>query len=121
MAKLSSVLRSGENNQLIYWCPGCKMYHAINYGLNGWQWNGNVDKPTFTPSINITGGHYASDFNPGNACWCTFNRNNPDKTSFKCAMCHSIITDGKISFLSDCKHELAGQTVDMAPLPGDEE
>ena len=121
MAKLSSILRSGENNHLTYWCPGCKIHHAINYGLNRWGWNGNVDKPTFTPSIKIASGHFASDFKPGDACWCTFNRDNPDKASFKCSVCHSFITNGKISFLSDSTHELAGQIVDMVPLPGDEE
>jgi len=28
-------------------------------------------------------------------------------------ICHSFITDGKIQFLSDCTHHLAGQTVDL--------
>ena len=49
--------------------------------------NNNVDKPTFTPSLFV---------NP-----------NSDRG------CHSFITDGKIQFLSDCFHELAGQTVDL--------
>lgn len=29
-------------------------------------------------------------------------------------ICHSFITDGSIEYLSDCTHELAGETV---PLP----
>jgi hypothetical protein len=28
-------------------------------------------------------------------------------------VCHSFVTDGRIQFLSDCTHELAGQTVDL--------
>ncbi|MCP8600812.1 anaerobic dehydrogenase, partial [Acinetobacter baumannii] len=30
--------------------------------------------------------------------------------------CHLFLTDGKIQFLSDCHHELAGLTVDMVPI-----
>lgn len=30
--------------------------------------------------------------------------------------CHSFITDGKIQYLSDCFHELAGQTVDLPEI-----
>jgi hypothetical protein len=28
-------------------------------------------------------------------------------------VCHSFVTDGRIQFLEDCTHELAGQTVDL--------
>jgi hypothetical protein len=35
--------------------------------------------------------------------------------------CHSFITDGKIEFLSDCTHSLAGQTVELKPVLEDEE
>lgn len=31
--------------------------------------------------------------------------------------CHSFVRDGKIEFLSDSTHKLAGQTVDLPPLP----
>jgi len=27
--------------------------------------------------------------------------------------CHSYVTDGRIQFLNDCTHDLAGQTVDL--------
>jgi hypothetical protein len=30
--------------------------------------------------------------------------------------CHIFVTDGKIEFLSDCEHALAGQTVPMEDL-----
>lgn len=45
-----------------------------------------MDKPTFTPSLLIQ---------------------NPAK------QCHSWVTDGKIQFLNDCAHALAGKTVDL--------
>lgn len=31
-------------------------------------------------------------------------------------ICHSFVTDGKIRFLNDCTHDLAGQTVDLKPI-----
>lgn len=31
--------------------------------------------------------------------------------------CHSFVRDGKIEFLNDSTHSLAGQTVDLPPLP----
>jgi hypothetical protein len=31
-------------------------------------------------------------------------------------VCHSLIRDGQIQFLTDCTHELAGQTVPLAPI-----
>ena len=30
--------------------------------------------------------------------------------------CHSFVTDGRIQFLSDSTHVLAGQTVDLPPI-----
>ena len=31
--------------------------------------------------------------------------------------CHIFIRDGRIQYLNDCTHALAGQTVDMIPPP----
>lgn len=67
-------------------CPGCKFGHRFEVGNGRWQFNGNLQRPTFTPSlISIT--------------------TEP--------ICHLVMTDGKIQFLSDCKHELAGQKVEV--------
>lgn len=96
-------------------CPGCKTYHSVSVeGSHAWGWNGDVDRPTFTPSVLVRSGHYV----PGSiqdSCWCTYNAEHPEKSErFKCGVCHSFVTDGNIQFLNDCTHELAGQTV---PLP----
>lgn len=36
-----------------YRCPKCghEDWLKIDDGMNGWVWNGNIDKPTLTPSI----------------------------------------------------------------------
>lgn len=76
-----------------HWCPGCRQLHIFNvyepnsYSNAIWTWDGNVDRPTFSPSMNIVG------------------------------RCHYFLKDGKIQFLSDCKHELASQTIDLPDLP----
>lgn len=33
--------------------------------------------------------------------------------------CHSFVQSGRIQFLSDCTHALAGQTVDLPDLPAE--
>ena len=32
-------------------------------------------------------------------------------------VCHSFVTDGRIQFLGDCTHKLAGQTVNIPEWP----
>lgn len=116
MSVLSPILRSTEDNGLVFFCPGCKTTHRIQYGEGAgprWTWNGDVNKPTFSPSILTKMGHYAYR-EPRDTCWCTFNKDHPNNPSgFTCQICHSFVTDGKIQFLNDCSHELAGQTVDL--------
>ncbi len=83
------------------WCPGCKEAHAIRVNApppnKGWTWNGSLESPTFTPSLNAT----VKYGEPGK----------PDR------VCHSFIKEGKIQFLGDCTHELKGQTVPLPELP----
>lgn len=81
-------------------CPGCKGSHVIPV-VNAeycqgreWGWNGDINNPTFTPSILV---------NVGGS-----NKSRP--------ICHSFIRDGKWQFLGDCTHSLAGQTVEMEEI-----
>lgn len=117
MSALSKILRHTTDTGLMFWCPGCNEAHGIKHGVGGWKWNGSADKPTFTPSILVRNGHHASHFKAGDSCWCTYNAEQAAKgeepTSFGCGICHSFVTDGRIQFLSDCTHALAGQTVDL--------
>lgn len=118
MARLSTYLRSAEGDRMMFWCPGCKTHHCIKYGTDGWGWNGDVNKPTFHPSVLVRSGHYASHHKPGDSCWCSHNKEYPEqKLRFTCNVCHSFIRDGKIMFLNDCTHALAGKTIDMVPIP----
>lgn len=106
-----SVVRKQENTYMIFG-PGCKCVHAVN---NTWEFNGDLEKPTFSPSILVKSGHYMPDHKGD--CWCKFNENQLNKgekpSEFKCVVCHSFVTDGKIQFLSDCTHAMAGQTIEL--------
>jgi hypothetical protein len=110
MALISRILRNGTDGRLIWWCPGCDMAHTIQTGQgNGprWGWNGNVEKPTFTPSVLVTWGIYADpNWKP-----------EPDDGPDVSGRCHSFVIDGRMQFLGDCTHALANQTVDIPDWP----
>lgn len=114
------ILLNAERTHAVFQCPGCGNNHGVT--LNGernvcgasWGWNGSRSRPTFTPSILMRSGHYAEGRANPERCWCTFNAEHPDNPSgFKCEVCHSFVRDGRIEFLTDCTHALAGQTVDL--------
>lgn len=110
MSAISKVLRqSGSDGYklLMFWCPGCDEAHGLTVarpsGQPGplWGWDGNVDRPTFSPSVLVrTGRAVDPNFKP--------EPGDPPE------VCHSFVRDGQIQFLGDCTHALAGQTV---PLP----
>lgn len=77
---------------IAFHCPGCKYAHSIPVsGPRAWNWNGSLELPTVRPSLLV----------------------NRSSTNPAVPVCHSWITDGKIQFLSDCTHSLAGQTVEL--------
>jgi hypothetical protein len=121
MGQLSKKLRSIEGGGLSYWCQGCQEMHAVRVGEGSgprWGYNGNPEAPTFTPSVLVTSGHFAPGHLPGAGCWCTYDDDQGDDPNpFKCSVCHTFITDGKVQFLSDCTHARAGQTLDLPDLP----
>ncbi len=74
----------------MFHCPGCGYGHAFRTAGPGpcWTFNGDDEKPSFTPSL-----------------MC--NQNEPARR------CHSYVTDGRIQFLDDCFHTLKGQTIEL--------
>ncbi len=60
-------------------------------GTGNWTWNGDTENPTLRPSI-------LNDFR----------KHDPEGM-----VNHVWITDGNVIFLSDCTHELAGQTLPL--------
>jgi hypothetical protein len=92
-----------------------------NNGAGGckpvWQYNGNPEKPTFSPSLMVRSGHYAGGHKSGDDCYCTWEARYGSPPPHPCTICHSVVTDGRIAFCSDSTHALAGQTVDLPDFP----
>lgn len=96
-----------------FFCPGCDSEHRFN---QGWEFNGDFDRPTITPPIFTTTGHYRADYKPGNPCGCSPGKQkNPgvNRFIFACRRCHALVTDGKIQYFSDCSHAMAGKTIEL--------
>jgi hypothetical protein len=107
------VVRDSDGNEYgrRFNCPGCSDFarkagmpeadiefytrHVIpTVGEKAWGYNGSLELPTFTPSILV----HAYKREDG---------------SVHQPQCHSFVTDGKIHYLGDCGHALAGQSVDL--------
>ena len=74
----------------MFWCPGCECVHGVN---DQWTFNGDDEKPTFSPSLKSTTGS---------------------------KLCHLFIREGQLQFLADSTHQYAGQTIDIPEWPFDE-
>lgn len=102
---MKSMLRhvndhGNKYDALMFVCPGCALdgssgLHILPVNSTtkspAWDFNGNFEKPTLSPSI-LTG-----------------------KGSEN--VCHSFLTDGVFQFLEDSTHAFAGKEVPMPDLP----
>ena len=114
------VLRIIQGGKVGFWCPGCNHMHVvgISTGVCDWGFNGNYDRPTFTPSVKVTGRDFTAAGRAAYEEWCA--RGHPKLPSgtsppfeSRATCCHSFVRDGQIQFLGDCTHALAGKTVPL--------
>lgn len=91
---MADVVRVSGDRRL-FRCPGCGCAHAVN---ETWTLTGGGQRPTIRPSILVT--YDGADAGQSGAPY---------------ARCHSFVTDGRIEFLSDSTHALAGRTVPLPP------
>lgn len=104
-------LRISAEGGIAYRCP-CGDAHYVTRPR--WTWNGDLERPTFTPSVLVTTGHYIPLERNDGSCWCTYNAEHPDDPApFGCYRCHSYVRDGVVEFLADCTHALAGKSVPL--------
>lgn len=87
-------VKKHKNGLYYFECPGCGCIHQVNAGdcaswNTKWDFNGNVDSPTFDPSVKCTAPNYC---------------------------CHFFIKGGTIQFCGDCTHEFKDQILDMKEL-----
>lgn len=97
-----------------YWCPACEETHHVRITApsGNWTFDGNMEAPTFTPSVRVTGkqginkeGRWTGEYKCG-----------PDGKALD-LNCHCFITAGNIIFLPDSTHELKGKTVPLPDVP----
>lgn len=89
----------GPGSAVHFRCPGCGWTHVLNTDPAQrpcWSFNGDRDRPTLSPSINAS----------------------REYTSRPLERCHSFVESGRIRFLPDCTHALAGQTIDLPEMVG---
>lgn len=91
MGQVGKFLRSTEEGYAHY-CPGCDQMHGIPTKKPKpkatWTFDGNFEKPTFNPSMNI---------GPG--------------------FCHYILAAGILKYQPDCHHSLKSKDVPLPELP----
>ena len=94
-----------------FFCPGCGHLHGYQTkdpGGYNWSFNGNLDNPTFTPSLLNRWGKEADP-----------NWQEPEDPSPQhqwSGRCHLFVTNGVIDYCGDCTHSLAGQKVPMKDI-----
>lgn len=105
MPKLYRVEPEAGTVEMGFECPGCECAHSFR--IEGpapvWTWNGDLDRPTFAPSLVVESGPTDPSAWP------------PDHVPAS-TRCHSFVRDGQIQFLGDCTHALAGQTVPLGDV-----
>lgn len=108
MGQVSKYLRKTEDG-FAHWCPGCEEMHTIwtNHTRRAnWNFDGNIESPTFEPSVCITynGADAGQDRGDG------FGKAPPAK-------CHYFLRAGNLQFCPDTTHAFAGKTVPLPALP----
>lgn len=93
MSRASPVTDNGVLLGHYVRCPACDaagVQEIHVFDADRWQFNGDVERPTFSPSMLAQGNHAGKPWR-----------------------CHSFVRDGCIEYLSDCTHSMAGQTVEL--------
>lgn len=121
MSAISKVLRQSEDGhggrKLVFYCAGCKMAHGVNVGEGPgprWGFNDNPEKPTFTPSVLVRWHQWVPPaYDPEVAAKIKSGEIVQRKVE---RICHTFVTDGRIQYLGDSTHHLAGQAIDLPPF-----
>lgn len=131
MPKATPFEENGEVTGYMVFCPACNYGHLFNTKPNNpngvgrtqptWTFNGDCEKPTFRASMLVK----SVELPPRDEATGEFPKGPDGKilldatgrvAGTKDTVCHSFVTDGKIQFLGDCTHKLAGHTVDLPDM-----
>jgi len=105
------------DKHVVFQCPGCGAEHCLPLvGPGAWAFNGDVERPTLQPSILAKGCKVKlGPDGKWNGEWELGEDGKPLPS-----VCHSFVKDGRIQFLTDSNHSLAGTTVDLPEIKGEE-
>lgn len=95
----SKLSFSKDRKQLTFWCIGCDGAHTVNIGSElspNWHFNGDIEKPTLSPSVLVR-----------------YNGADADTLEGLPSVCHSFVRDGKIQYLGDSTHKLANTEIEL--------
>ena len=97
-----------------FWCKPCDTHHTYQTkaGTDGgpvWQFDGNEESPTFSPSLLVRHGRYLRDAEG------EFIPTADGGLEMEKVRCHLYVRKGMVQYLGDCSHSLAGQTVPVEP------
>lgn len=103
----------GYGTSVCFSCPGCGENHMLP--VNRWQWNGSKASPTLSPSILMKTSRLTK---LGREQYLEMTKNGRyfERLDSEDVVCHSFVREGRIEFLSDCTHSMAGQTVPMSAV-----
>lgn len=116
--KKSRSFESGGELYLAWHCPACNQEHHVPVLIGekgkkdrGWNWNGNLDSPTLSPSVKISSGKYVPEWekikhrydNAEGKKWIEENS----------SICHFFITDGNVRYCGDCTHSYNGKIISL--------
>lgn len=95
---LSSKIAKIDDDCIAWYCLGCRHLHPVQINrpandptAHSWAWNGDVIKPSFSPSI-VT--RMAAN-----------------------QLCHCFVVGGTVKYLKDCTHHYADQTIELPDIP----
>lgn len=87
--------QSNKNGVWVFFCPACGYGHSFD---DRWTFNGDVEKPTFSPSLLVYG-------SPEHVYEGKSYKGTPQ--------CHSFVVDGYMQYQGDCGHAMNGQTIEI--------
>lgn len=107
--KIHKVDYDGSTEFMLF-CPACKMGHHFNEKI--WTFNQDMEKPTISPSLLVRYVNMPDPVLRDEKGECILGEDGR-LVGCKDMICHSFVRDGKIEYLSDCTHDMAGQTIEL--------
>lgn len=108
-----------EDSGYEFWCQGCARTHYVptwasthsNMGRPTYEFNGDVEHPTFRPAVRTMAGSAGEwiDDGMGNRLWIPTYRPIP--------YCIVTVTAGQLRYSRDCGHYLAGAAATLFDIP----